>query len=180
VASAAIGDDALRLDGKRALVTGASRGIGRATAEALASAGAAVAFNYARSAGEAQTVADSLRAAGAEIEVIGADVADSAQVQAMFDQLRTRWGGVDIVVNNAAMTHDGFVMLMTPVAWDEVVAVNLRGTFLCAPGVAADDRAQVGAHHQRDLARRAAGQIGRGQLRRCQGRLAQLHQVAGA
>ena len=132
MASAAVGDDALRLDGKRALVTGASRGIGRATAEALASAGAAVAINYARSADEAQTVADSLRAAGAEIEVIGADLADSAQVQAMFEQLRRRWGGVDIVVNNAAMTHDGFVMLMTPEAWDEVVAVNLRGAFLCA------------------------------------------------
>jgi 3-oxoacyl-[acyl-carrier protein] reductase len=124
--------DPLRLDGKRALVTGASRGIGRATAEALAAAGAAVAINYARSAAEAEAVATALRAGGAEVEVIGADVADAAQVQGMFDHLRTRWDGIDILVNNAAVTHDGFVMLMAPEAWDEVVAVNLRGAFLCA------------------------------------------------
>jgi 3-oxoacyl-[acyl-carrier protein] reductase len=124
--------DPLRLDGKRALVTGASRGIGRATAEALAAAGAAVAINYARSAGEAEAVASALRQAGHEVEVIGADIADAAQVDALFEQLRARWDGVDIVVNNAAVTHDGFVMLMTPQAWDEVIAVNLRGAFLCA------------------------------------------------
>ena len=64
--------------------------------------------------------------------MIGADVADAAQVQAMFDRLRARWDGVDILVNNAAVTHDGFVMLMAPEAWDEVMAVNLRGAFLCA------------------------------------------------
>jgi 3-oxoacyl-[acyl-carrier protein] reductase len=124
--------DPLRLDGKRALITGASRGIGRATAEVLAAAGAAVAINCARSVAEADGVAAALRAGGAEVEVIGADVADAAQVQAMFDHLRTRWDGVDILVNNAAITHDGFVMLMAPEAWDEVMAVNLRGAFLCA------------------------------------------------
>lgn len=124
--------DSLRLDGKRALVTGSSRGIGRATAEALAAAGAAVAINYVRSAGAAEQVAAALRAAGSEVEVIAADVADRAQVDAMFEHLRARWDGVDIVVNNAAVTHDGFVMLMTPEAWDEVIAVNLRGAFLCA------------------------------------------------
>ena len=131
MAAAALSDP-LRLDGKRALVTGATRGIGRATAEALAAAGAAVALNYARSADEAAEVAAALRAGGGEVEVVQADVADAAQVEAMFAHLRARWDGVDIVVNNAAVTRDGFVMLMSPDAWDEVLAVNLRGAFLCA------------------------------------------------
>ncbi|MGD9765216.1 MAG: 3-oxoacyl-ACP reductase FabG [Candidatus Binatia bacterium] len=124
--------DELRLDGKRALVTGGSRGIGRATAEALAAAGAAVAINCSRSPGEADTVARELRTAGAEIEVIVADLRDGAQVQGMFEQLRERWEGVDILVNNAAVTRDGFVMLMPLDAWDDVLAVDLRGAFLCA------------------------------------------------
>ena len=67
-----------------------------------------------------------------DVEVIQADVADAGQVQAMFDRLRARWDGVDIVVNNAAITHDGFAMLQAAEAWDDVIAVNLRGAFLCA------------------------------------------------
>jgi 3-oxoacyl-[acyl-carrier protein] reductase len=125
-------NDGLRLDGKRALITGASRGIGRATAEALAAAGAAVALNCARSVAEAEGLAAELTARGADALVLPADVADAAQVEAMFATLRARWDGVDIVVNNAAVTRDGFAMLMAPEAWDEVMAVNLRGAFLCA------------------------------------------------
>jgi 3-oxoacyl-[acyl-carrier protein] reductase len=131
VAPAAL-NDGLRLDGKRALITGASRGIGRATAEALAAAGAAVALNCSRSIADAQALADELTTRGTEALVLPANVADAAQVEAMFATLRDRWDGVDIVVNNAAVTRDGFTMLMAPEAWDEVIAVNLRGAFLCA------------------------------------------------
>jgi len=91
-----------------------------------------VAINYARSEAEAAAVGDALRAQGVDVDVVQADVADAAQVERMFERLRARWDGVDIVVNNAAVTHDGFVMLMTPAAWDEVIAVSLRGAFLCA------------------------------------------------
>lgn len=124
--------DPLRLDGRRALVTGASRGIGRAVAQALAAAGASVAINYARSEGEAEETAALVREHGVEALVLRADVADTAAVDAMFAALAERWQGVDIVVNNAAVTRDGFVMLLPLDAWDEVMAANLRGAFWCA------------------------------------------------
>jgi len=131
VAPAALSDP-FRLDGRRALVTGASRGIGRATAEALAAAGAAVALNYARSTAEAEEAAAAVRRFGGEALLVQADVGDTAAVTAMFAQLGERWGGADIVVNNAAVTRDGYAMLMPVEAWDEVMAVNLRGAFWCA------------------------------------------------
>jgi 3-oxoacyl-[acyl-carrier protein] reductase len=132
VAVAALSPDPLRLDGKHALVTGASRGIGRATAEALAAAGAAVAINYARSTVEAEETAAALRARGTDVEVVQADVAEATAISGLFERLLQRWGNIDIVVNNAAITRDGYVMLMPVEAWDEVMAVNLRATFLCA------------------------------------------------
>ena len=132
MAAAPLNADPLRLDGKCALVTGASRGIGRAAAEALAAAGAAVAINYARSSIEAEATAAALRERGADVEVVQADLADAAAIGGLFEHLRQRWGRIDIVVNNAAITRDGYVMLMPVEAWDEVMAVNLRATFLCA------------------------------------------------
>ena len=120
------------LQGRRALVTGASRGIGRATALALAAEGARVALNYARSDAEAAAVAAAIVAQGGTAEVVKADVADAQAIAAMFAHLKERWGGVDIVVNNAAVTHDGFLMMLSEDAWDAVLATNLRGAFLCA------------------------------------------------
>jgi 3-oxoacyl-[acyl-carrier protein] reductase len=132
VAVAPLSADPFRLDGKRALITGASRGIGRATAEVFAAAGASVAINCARSAAEAEEVAAAVRTHGVEAEVVQGDVGDPQAVGALFERLRQRWGGVDIVVNNAATARDGYVMLMTLEAWDDIMAVNLRGAFLCA------------------------------------------------
>lgn len=117
---------------KRALVTGASRGIGRAIATALASGGAKVAINYATSTAAAAELAEQIRHDGGVAEVIQADVADGVAVQAMFDHLKKIWGGVDILVNNAAITHDTYLMLMSEAAWDRVVDTNLRGAFLCS------------------------------------------------
>jgi len=116
---------------RNALVTGASRGIGRATALALASAGVRVVINYARSAAEAATTAEAVSAHGVAVEVVQADVADAQAVAKMFEHVKQRWGGIDILVNNAAMTHDAVLMMLSDSGWDEVLATNLRGAFLC-------------------------------------------------
>jgi len=120
------------LQGRRALITGASRGIGRATALALAAEGARVAINYAHADAEAAATVEEVRARGGDAEVVKADVADPQAVAAMFDHLKQTWGGIDILVNNAAVTHDGFLMMLSASAWDTVLATNLRGAFLCA------------------------------------------------
>jgi 3-oxoacyl-[acyl-carrier protein] reductase len=120
------------LERRRALVTGASRGIGRAIAETLAADGARVAINYARSDAEAAATAQAIVAQGGLAEIVKADVTDAQAIAAMFEHFKQRWGGVDILVNNAAVTHDGFLMMLSEGAWDMVLATNLRGAFLCA------------------------------------------------
>jgi len=117
---------------RRALITGASRGIGRAVSSALAAAGVRVAINFARSDQEAAAVVETIRSQGGIAELVKADVADSQAIAAMFEHLKRCWGGIDILVNNAAMTHDGYLMMLSDNAWDEVLATNLRGAFVCA------------------------------------------------
>lgn len=120
------------LSGKRALVTGASRGIGRAIALALARDGARVAVNYAHSAAAAEETAAAITSAGGVAQVVQADVSDATAVATMFAGIKERWGGVDVLVNNAGVTHDGYLMLLSESGWDTVLATNLRGAFLCA------------------------------------------------
>jgi len=141
VAVAALKD--LGLQGRRALVTGASRGIGAATALALAAAGARVAVNYRRSAAAAEAIAAQIRSSGGDAQAVQADVGDAQAVASMFAGLKQTWGGVDILVNNAAATRDGFLMMLSEDAWDEVLNTNLRGAFLCARQAV---RSMIGGH----------------------------------
>lgn len=119
-------------EGTRALVTGASRGIGAATALALAEQGCDVVLNYRTGLAGAEEVAEQIRALGREALLVQADVADEAQVTAMFKQIRSAWGPVRVAVLNSGVTADGHLAAMSRAKWQEVVDTNLTGTFLTA------------------------------------------------
>ena len=118
-------------EGKVAIVTGASRGIGASVARRLASEGFTVVINYAGRAAEAQGVVDEIRAAGGRAEAIQADVSAPAQVAALFDEAATLFGGVDVLVNNAGVMQTGLVPLSETddALFDRIVDTNLKGTF---------------------------------------------------
>jgi 3-oxoacyl-[acyl-carrier protein] reductase len=118
------------LKDKVALVTGASQGIGRATSLALAEAGAKVAI-AARNTEKLASLAAELAAAGGEALVVPMDVADPAQVKAGFQQLLAKFGKLDILVNNAAITRDTLALRMKLEDWDAVLRTNLTGAHLC-------------------------------------------------
>jgi 3-oxoacyl-[acyl-carrier protein] reductase len=117
------------LSGQTAIVTGASRGIGKAIALRLAAAGAKVAC-VARSADKLKETADAIAAAGGAAEVHPCDVTDSAAVSKLVEELAERWGGLDIVVNNAGITKDTLIPRMEDEQWDAVIATNLKSVFL--------------------------------------------------
>ncbi|MTH52710.1 3-oxoacyl-[acyl-carrier-protein] reductase [Bacillus mangrovi] len=119
------------LGGKTALVTGASRGIGRAVAIDLAKNGANVAVNFAGNEDKANETAEEIRALGREAIVIKADVSDAEAVKEMIEQVISRFGSLDILVNNAGITKDNLLMRMKENEWDAVVDTNLKGVFLC-------------------------------------------------
>jgi len=118
-------------NGQIALVTGASRGIGRAVAVTLAQAGLAVVVNYARSADAAEAVVAEIAAAGGKALAWQADVSDAEQVEAMFAESKRQFGRLDVLVNNAGITRDTLLLRMKPADWQAVLDLNLTGVFLC-------------------------------------------------
>ena len=115
-----------------ALVTGGSRGIGRAVVEHLAAAGCSVAVNYASNEDAAAEVVDGIQAQGGTALAVGADVGDPEAVAAMFESIEDELGRVEILVNNAGITRDDLILRMGVDAWDAVIATNLRSAFLCS------------------------------------------------
>jgi 3-oxoacyl-[acyl-carrier protein] reductase len=118
-----------------ALVTGASRGIGRAIALALAAAGAHVAVNYRQHAAEAEAVAAAITAGGRRALTIAADVADAGAVTRLVDEVERALGGIDILVNNAGITRPLALEAITRADWDDLIAVNLTSAFLATQAV---------------------------------------------
>jgi 3-oxoacyl-[acyl-carrier protein] reductase len=118
-----------QLEGKAAIVTGGSRGIGRGVALAFAAEGADVAVNYSKNKAEAEAVAAEIRAMGRRALCFQMNVAESAQVNEMVKSVAAQFGKVDILVNNAGVTRPAMLHKMTDEQWDEVLAVHLKGTF---------------------------------------------------
>lgn len=121
----------MNLEGKSALVTGGSRGIGRAIALRLAQTGANVAINYSTQKESALEVVEEIKQLGVNSLALQADISQTDQVKKMASQLLEEWGRSDILVNNAGIRHDSLLPRMSDETWDEVMAVDLRGVFLC-------------------------------------------------
>ncbi len=121
----------IRLDERVALVTGGSRGIGRAIAQSLATTGATVVVNYRGNQAAADETVASIEAAGGKAVAIQADVANAEDVERLFKEVSERFGRIDILVNNAGITRDTLMLRMKDDDWDAVMDTNLRGLFLC-------------------------------------------------
>lgn len=123
------------IEGKAALVTGASKGIGRAIALRLADLGVKVAINYKTSVEAAEDVVKEIERLGVESFSIQADVRQLDSVKAMVEKVNEAWGQVDILVNNAGIIDDRLFIRMSDNAWDNVISTNLNGTFYCTRAV---------------------------------------------
>ncbi|CAN5739429.1 3-oxoacyl-[acyl-carrier-protein] reductase [soil metagenome] len=123
------------LTDKVAIITGASRGIGKAAAMALAQAGAKVVVNYARSSDAADAVVAAISEAGGEAIALQADVSKADQVDAMVKATMDKFGRIDVLVNNAGITRDTLLLRMKPEDWQAVIDLNLTGVFLCTRAV---------------------------------------------
>ncbi|MDE5051460.1 3-oxoacyl-[acyl-carrier-protein] reductase [Niallia taxi] len=125
----------MKLDGKTALVTGGSRGIGRAIALKLAKEGANVAVNYAGSAALANEVVEEIKQLGKDAIAIQCDVSNGESVANMIKETIDHFGSLDILVNNAGITRDNLLMRMKEAEWDDVINTNLKGVFHCTKAV---------------------------------------------
>ncbi len=125
----------MSLEGKTALVTGGSRGIGRAACLELASRGARVGINYVSNAAAAEETLAAVNAANGKGFIAGFDVADAKAVQKAVKEITGECGGVDILVNNAGITRDGLMARMKEDDWDAVLNTNLKGAFTCSKAV---------------------------------------------
>ena len=126
----------MNFTGKTAVVTGGSRGLGRAVCLELAAGGANVVLCYAGNENAANETAAACEALGAKVLAVRCDVADSAQVKALMDEALKVFGRIDILVNNAGITRDGLLMMMKETDFDDVINTNLKGAFLCMKAVA--------------------------------------------
>ncbi len=121
----------MKLQGKVALITGSSRGIGEVIARRLATEGVRVAINYRTSEDAANRVVQSIIGSGGEAFAVGADVSQEQEARSLIERVLEQWQQLDILVNNAGITRDRLLMRMTSDEWDEVLNVNLRGAYLC-------------------------------------------------
>ncbi len=120
------------LENKVALVTGASRGLGRAIAVKMASYGASVAVNYLSSDEAANEVFKEIEGAGSKVMLCKADISEAGAVRQMTRQIVKEWGKIDVLVNNAGIVRDALILRMPDESWDEVINTNLRGAYLCS------------------------------------------------
>lgn len=123
------------LTNKTAVVTGASRGIGRSIAIDLAKKGANVVVNYSGNEAKANEVVDEIKALGQQAFAVKADVSNAEEVQALMKQAVDTFGSIDILVNNAGITKDNLLMRMKENEWDDVININLKGVFNCTKAV---------------------------------------------
>lgn len=124
-----------RFTGKTAIVTGASRGIGRAIALLLGEEGAKVVVNYSGSEAKAAEVVETITKAGGDAIAFQANISETDQVKAMIDATMEAFGSIDMLVNNAGITRDNLLMRMKEDEWDDVININLKGVFLCTKAV---------------------------------------------